>query len=121
MSSGVLWALSFALILAAAGVWLWRGSQMREESAHTRRFFDSRLEQATRAAGAGVVPGGAAAGSTARGASSAAVQPGQAATPAVGLAAWRAGLRRCCEASTTGPGSTRCADCFACCSASSRW
>ncbi|WP_025101201.1 type II secretion system F family protein [Burkholderia sp. A1] len=90
MSSGVLWALSFALILAAAGVWLWRGSQMREESAHTRRFFDSRLEQATRAAGAGVVPGGAAAGSTARGASSAAVQPGQAATPAVGLAAWRA-------------------------------
>ncbi|NIF74154.1 pilus assembly protein, partial [Burkholderia sp. Ap-962] len=62
MSSGVLWALSFALILAAAGVWLWRGSQMREESAHTRRFFDSRLEPGPRAAAAAPAMSGAPAG-----------------------------------------------------------
>ncbi|MGS0980913.1 type II secretion system F family protein [Burkholderia glumae] len=78
MSSGVLWALSFALLLAAAGVMLWRGSQLREQSAHTRRFFDSRLEAGAK----GAVPAGAAGGAGGTAARQAA--------PAKGLAAWRA-------------------------------
>ncbi|MCM2493471.1 pilus assembly protein [Burkholderia glumae] len=93
MSSGVLWALSFALLLAAAGVMLWRGSQLREQSAHTRRFFDSRLEAGAK----GAVPAGAAGGAggtAARQAAPAAGQPARPASrpaaPAKGLAAWRA-------------------------------
>ncbi|WP_186125961.1 type II secretion system F family protein [Burkholderia gladioli] len=51
MSSGVLLALSFALLLAGGGVLLWRSSQMREQRADTRRFFDSRLDLGARADG----------------------------------------------------------------------
>ncbi|WP_369056913.1 type II secretion system F family protein [Burkholderia gladioli] len=84
MSSGVLWALSFALILAAAGVWLWRGSQMREESAHTRRFFDSRLEQGQRAAAAPAMSGAPV------GRQQAAAAPARNQQAQEGVAAWRA-------------------------------
>ncbi|MCQ0040322.1 pilus assembly protein, partial [Burkholderia glumae] len=73
MSSGVLWALSFALLLAAAGVMLWRGSQLREQSAHTRRFFDSRLEAGAK----GAVPAGAAGGAGGTAARQAAPAAGQ--------------------------------------------
>ncbi|MBU9422540.1 type II secretion system F family protein [Burkholderia gladioli] len=84
MSSGVLWALSFALILAAAGIWLWRGSQMREESAHTRRFFDSRLEQGQRAAAAPAMSGAPV------GRQQAAAAPARPQPAPEGVAAWRA-------------------------------
>ncbi|MGR3907733.1 type II secretion system F family protein [Burkholderia sp. SR8] len=43
MSSTALFALMFALVCAAAGLLLWRGSHMRAERAHTQRFFDSRI------------------------------------------------------------------------------
>ncbi|MBJ9592475.1 MULTISPECIES: type II secretion system F family protein [Burkholderia] len=48
MSSATLLALMFALICAAAGLLLWRGSQVREGRAHTQRFFDSRVGQGAR-------------------------------------------------------------------------
>ncbi|KWE57436.1 type II secretion system F family protein [Burkholderia sp. MSMB2157WGS] len=50
MSSATLLALMFALICAAAGLLLWRGSQVREGRAHTQRFFDSRVGQGARSA-----------------------------------------------------------------------
>ncbi|NTZ82143.1 pilus assembly protein [Burkholderia metallica] len=50
MSSATLLALMFALICAAAGLLLWRGSQVRAGRAHTQRFFDSRVEQGARPA-----------------------------------------------------------------------
>ncbi|KML61179.1 pilus assembly protein [Burkholderia cepacia] len=50
MSSVSLLALMFALICAAAGLLLWRGSQVREGRAHAQRFFDSRVGQGARAA-----------------------------------------------------------------------
>jgi len=50
MSSATLLALMFALICAAAGLLLWRASQVREGRAHAQRFFDSRVGQGARAA-----------------------------------------------------------------------
>ncbi|WP_321959095.1 type II secretion system F family protein [Burkholderia cenocepacia] len=50
MSSATLLALMFALICAAAGLLLWRGSQVREGRAHAQRFFDSRVGQGARPA-----------------------------------------------------------------------
>ncbi|WP_414444975.1 type II secretion system F family protein [Burkholderia sp. 22PA0099] len=85
MSSGVLWSLSFALILAAAGVWLWRGSQVREQSASTRRFFDSRLDVAK--AGVAAAPRPSAAPSRATAGQQ---QAARASTPQQGIAGWRA-------------------------------
>ncbi|MBI0328825.1 type II secretion system F family protein [Burkholderia plantarii] len=91
MSSGVLWALSFALLLAAAGVMLWRGSQLREQSAHTRRFFDSRLEAGAKVALPAAAAAGGAGSASARQKAGAAGQPaGQPAAAAAGVAAWRA-------------------------------
>jgi tight adherence protein B len=51
MSSGALWVLVFALVLAAAALALWRRSDTRQERAHTARFIDSRLEPMVRQGG----------------------------------------------------------------------
>ncbi|MCA8017679.1 type II secretion system F family protein [Burkholderia metallica] len=81
MSSATLLALMFALICAAAGLLLWRGSQVREGRAHAQRFFDSRVGQGARAAApvADTRPARAAATSTAN-----------AQEPEQGFARWRA-------------------------------
>ncbi len=96
MSSAALLALSFALLLAAGGVWLWRGSQMREQSAHTRRFFDSRLEAGVKSSGvaaAGMgVPAAPAGLVPARTRPAGAAQVTPQGKPEKGLAAWRARL-----------------------------
>ncbi|KAF1026531.1 MAG: hypothetical protein GAK40_01238 [Burkholderia plantarii] len=73
MSSAAIGALMFALLLAAAGLLLWRGSRIREQSAHTRRFIDSRLEPAARAASANA-PAAPGAGAPGNGAGAAAAE-----------------------------------------------
>ncbi|MCA3839199.1 MAG: pilus assembly protein, partial [Burkholderia sp.] len=83
MSSATLLALMFALICAAAGLLLWRGSQVREGRAHTQRFFDSRVGQGARTA--------APAGDT-RTARAAAAGTANAQEPEQGFARWRASV-----------------------------
>ncbi|ABB08259.1 type II secretion system F family protein [Burkholderia lata] len=83
MSSATLLALMFALICAAAGLLLWRGSQVREGRAHTQRFFDSRVGQGAHAA----APAG-----DARAARAAAPGAANSQAPEQGFARWRASV-----------------------------
>jgi tight adherence protein B len=76
-------ALMFALICAAAGLLLWRGSQVREGRAHAQRFFDSRVGQGARSA----APGG-----DTQAVRTAAAGAANAQAPEQGFARWRASM-----------------------------